>query len=72
MEQQTESVNSENRARFIKTGLAARVLGVTTKTVCAAVRRGDLPGIDLGTQVLVSREGLERLLGQAGEPASVT
>ena len=71
MEQQTKSVNSEKRSRFIKSGMAAAVLGVSTNTIRAAVRRGDLPGIQFGSHVLVSREGLERLVGQAGEPASV-
>ena len=67
MEQQTKSVNSENRSRFIKTGVAAAVLGVSTNTVRAAVRRGDLAGIKLGSQLLVSREGLERLVAPAIE-----
>jgi excisionase family DNA binding protein len=74
MKQQAISVNSEKQARFIKTGVAAAVLGVSTNTVRAAVRRGDLPGIELGSQVLVSREGLERLVARAAvttEPASV-
>ena len=75
MEEQTKSVNSEKRSRFIKTGVAAAVLGVSTNCVRAAVRRGDLPGIELGSQVLVSREGLERLVAPAietgAEPASV-
>ncbi len=73
MKQQAISVNSEKQ-RFIKTGVAAAVLGVSTNTVRAAVRRGDLPGIELGSQVLVSREGLERLVARAvetTEPASV-
>ncbi len=74
MGQQDISVNREKQARFIKTGVAAAVLGVSTNTVRAAVRRGDLPGIELGSQVLVSREGLERLVARAAEttePASV-
>ena len=74
MKQQAILVNSEKQAQFIKTGVAAAVLGVSTNTVRAAVRRGDLPGIELGSQVLVSREGLERLVARAvetTEPASV-
>ena len=64
MEQQMKSVNSE-KSRFIKTGAAAAVLGVSTNCIRAAVRRGDLPGIQLGAQLLVSREGLERLVARA-------
>ena len=75
MDEQVKAVNSEKRPRFMKTGAAAAVLGVTPNTIRAAVRRGDLPGIELGSRVLVSREGLERLVAQAvetgPEPASV-
>ena len=58
MEQRTKSVNSE-KSQFVKTGAAAAVLGVSTNCIRAAVRRGDLPGIQLGAPLLVSREGLE-------------
>ena len=75
MSEQAKSVNSEKRSSFIKTGAAAVVLGVTPNCIRAAVRRGDLPGIELGSRILVSREGLERLVAQAietrPEPASV-
>lgn len=75
MGEQAKAVNSENRSRFIKTGAAAVVLGVTPNCIRAAVRRGDLPGIELGSRILVSREGLERLVAGAvergPEPASV-
>ena len=51
-----------------KTGEAARVLGLTSNTIRSAVRRGDLPGIQIGRQVLVSRSGLEELLTRGSEP----
>ncbi|MCH7491867.1 MAG: helix-turn-helix domain-containing protein [Gemmatimonadetes bacterium] len=71
MPNQTASVKSEKRPRFIKTGAAAEILSVSKNTIRAAVRRGDLPGIVLGSQVLVSREGLDRLVApalEAGQP----
>ena len=75
MKQKTKSVNRGKEARFIKTGAAAVVLGVTPNCIRAAVRRGDLPGIELGSRILVSREGLERLVAGAvergPEPANV-
>lgn len=47
--------------KVVKTGEAAAILGVTTSTIRAAVRRGDLAGYRLGTQFLVSRSEVERL-----------
>lgn len=56
---------------FVKTGEAARLLGVHAGTVRAAVARGDLPGIRLGSTTFVSRVALLRLISRAtGEPAA--
>ena len=60
----------KQNARFMKTTEAARILGVSQATVRAAVRRGDLPGIRLGTQFLIQRAALERMSAQV-EPTLV-
>ncbi len=49
-------------ALFVRTGAAARLLGVTATTVRAAVRRGELRAIRFGNRMLIQRESLERLL----------
>ena len=56
--------------KFLKCREASEILCVSAATVRNAVRRGDLPGIQLGSHVLVSREGLERLVAQAVETRS--
>ena len=60
--------NTVNKARFMKTGEAARVLGISQATVRAAVKRGDLRGIRLGKHILVAREPL-RLVGRTEHTA---
>ena len=52
---------TEQNRQFVKTGEAAEILGVTQATIRAAVRRGGLPGVKLGTQYLVARSGIEQL-----------
>ena len=54
---------------FMKTGEASRVLGVTQTTIRAAVKRGDLPGIRLGSHTLVARAPLNRLVGRTEHTA---
>ena len=66
-----ESKQTDTRP-FMKTGEAARLLGVQPSTVRAAVVRGDLPGIQLGTMTLISRAPLMRLLAQLTETPSQT
>ena len=51
-----------NRQSFVKTGLASRILGVSPATIRAAVRRGDLAGIRLGSHTLVALGPLTRLV----------
>ncbi len=46
---------------------AARVLGVGRNQVYAAVRRGELPSLQVGRRLLISRTALEELVDlQAG------
>ena len=52
---------AEHNRQFLKTGEVAEILGVTQATVRAAVRRGDLAGVKLGTHFLVARSGIEQL-----------
>ena len=59
------SGSTEQRSKFVKTGVAAAMLSVSRNTVRAAFLRGDLPGIKLGAQILVSRAALERLVASA-------
>ena len=47
---------------FLKTTEAAELLGLSRPTVRSAVLAGDLPGILVGRQVLVSRSGLAEIL----------
>ena len=49
----------------MKTGEAAQILGLSQNTVRLAIRRGNLPGIRVGTHYLVERDGIDRLLTQA-------
>ena len=48
--------------RFVKTGEAARILGLTPATIRSAIRRGELPGIRVGAHYLVRRDALEDLI----------
>ena len=57
--------NTSTRTRFIKTGEASRILGLSPNTIRTAIRSGDIPGIRVGGSYLVEREGLERLLAEA-------
>ena len=58
-----------DKSSFMKTGEASRVLGCSQATVRAAVKRGDLPGILLGSHILVARAPLNRLIGRAEHTA---
>ena len=49
---------------------AARILGIGRSAAYLAVRRGELPAIQIGRRYVVPRAALERLLTHAGEPAS--
>ena len=60
--------NTDTRAAFLKTGETAALLGVSPNTVRAAIERGELAAIRLGTNFLVSRACVEKLLRQVGEP----
>jgi len=49
---------------------AAKAIGLSRGSAYAAVRRGELPTIRIGRRILVSRDGLERLLASAGKGQS--
>ena len=55
-----------NNPRFIKAAEVSRILGLSATTIRTAIRNGELPGIRVGGSYLVEREGLERLLAEAG------
>ena len=57
--------NTESAPRFLKSGEASRILGLSPNTIRAAIRNGKLPGIRVGGSYLVEREGFERLLAEA-------
>ncbi len=59
-----------DESRWMKTGEAARVLGICQATVRAAVKRGDLSAIRIGTHILIAREPL-RLVGRTEHTAPV-
>ena len=65
----TVNRNIEPKGCFVKTGEAARLLGLSRAAVRAAVRRGELSGIRLGSRFLVSRKALEHLLTVGGAMA---
>jgi len=61
---------SKQNRQFVKTGEAAEILGVTPATIRAAVRRGDLPGVKLGSQFLVVRSSIEKLTASSDTESS--
>lgn len=58
-----------NEPSFVKTGRASRILGVSPATIRAAVKRGDLAGIRLGSHILVALEPLNRLVERTEDTA---
>ena len=56
---------TEDGPRFLKPRDVSRILGLSPNTVRTAIRRGEIPGIRVGSSYLVEREGLERLLAEA-------
>jgi excisionase family DNA binding protein len=42
----------------------ARVLQLSRNSTYSAVRRGEIPSLMFGRQILIQRAGLERLLGE--------
>ena len=53
---------TKKTGRFVKTGEAARMLGLSPHSIREAVRRGDLPGMRVGHLFVIDRQGLEELL----------
>ena len=49
---------TDKSSGFMKTGVASRFFGISQATVRAAVKRGDLRGIRIGSHMLVAREPL--------------
>lgn len=60
--QYVKNAQIQQEARFLKASQVARLLGVTPATVRAAVRRGELHGIRVGSQILVRKDALEALI----------
>lgn len=56
-------------AKFVRCREAAELLGLAEGTIRRCVSRGEIPGIRVGSNILVSRAALMRLIAQAtGEP----
>ena len=54
--------------KFVKVRVVADELGLTPQTIRAAVRRGELPGLQVGGVLLVSREAFETLVSRGCAP----
>ena len=52
----------EPNPRMMKVREAARLLGITELATRAAIRRGDIPAVRVGRQLLIPRPALEAIL----------
>ncbi len=53
--------------RMVKVREAAGLLGITELAIRAAIRRGDIPAIRVGRQLLIPRPALEAILSPQGQ-----
>lgn len=63
-------MQKNDTAKFVRCRVAAEVLGLSEATVRKAVHRGDIPGVRIGSNTLVSRDALIRLVARATETPS--
>ncbi len=57
----------EPNPRMVKVREAARLLGITELATRAAIRRGDIPAVRVGRQLLIPRPDLEAILSPQGQ-----
>ena len=53
--------------RMVKVRQAASLLGITELATRAAIRRGDIPAVRVGRQLLIPRPALEAILSPHGQ-----
>ncbi len=59
--------NHNPEPRMAKVREAARLLGITELATRAAIRRGDIPAVRVGRQLLIPRPDLEAILSPQGQ-----
>ena len=59
--------NHNPEPRMAKVREAARLLGITELATRAAIRRGDIPAVRVGRQLLIPRPALEAILSLEGQ-----
>ena len=64
-------LQQNDTAKFVRCRVAADVLGLSEATVRKAVHRGDIPGVRIGSNTLVSRAALAEMITGA-TPTSPT
>ncbi len=57
----------EPNPRMVKVREAASQLGITELAIRAAIRRGDIPAVRVGRQLLIPRPALEAILSPHGQ-----
>ena len=64
-------MEKKETAKFVRCREAGELLGLAEGTIRRCVSRGDLPGIRVGSNILIPRAALMQLIAQAtGEPAA--
>ncbi len=60
-------VTFQPEPRMVKVREAAGLLGITELAIRAAIRRGDIPAVRVGRQLLIPRPALEAILSPHGQ-----